>query len=203
MSPKTSRNLFYGFLVLCFLLGVFFKQFDLFYPTHLFLALIAFSGAIGLLWEYAWKIRKSRWALVPFLVALEFFGDVLQNAGLWDFSFYIYLISMLVFPVYGGLFIHRGTQLFGGDRGLGVKFIVLGVLATSLLSWEIATYFPDQIDSSHIWFRALFLAVFAWLLVIDFTTDFSKRPEMKIERDILRMSLLVMSAWYFVRFVFK
>ena len=40
-------------------------------------------------------------------------------------------------------------------------------------------------------------------LFVDMTVDFSKRTEMKIEKQILRLSLLVMTAWYFVRFVFK
>lgn len=203
MNPAVSRNIFYGFLTLCFLLGVFFKQFDLFYPTHMFLAAIAFSGVVGLLWEYAWKIRKSVWALIPFLTAMEFFGDLVYNADLKVVAFYIYMLSMMLFPVYGVLFFKRGMELWQSDRRLSWELMVLGVLAVLPLSWEIATYFPEQIQSSHLGFRVLFLAVMAWLLVIDFTIDFRKRPEMVIERQILRVSLLVMSAWFFARFVFK
>lgn len=203
MNPAVSRNIFYGFLATCFLLGVFFKQFDLFHPAHMFLAAIAFSGVVGLLWEYAWNIRKQVWALIPFLAAMEFFGDLVYNADLKAVAFYIYLLSMLIFPVYGVLFFRRGMTLLRTDRLLGVELLVLGVLAVLPLSWEVATYFPHDIQSSHLGFRVLFLALLGWLLVIDFTVDFSKRPDMKVERQILRVSVLILSAWFFARFVFK
>jgi hypothetical protein len=203
MSPAVSRNIFYGFLAACFLLGVFFKQFDLFSPTHLVLAAISFSGVVGLLWEYAWNIRKSIWALIPLLAATEFFGDLVYNADLKDFAFYIYAISMFIFPVYGVLFVKRGLELWHSDRRIGWEFVVLGLLAFPPFTWEIATFFPTQIQSSHLGFRILFLLVIAWLLVIDFTIDFSKRPQLVIERQIVRISLWIMCAWFFARFVFK
>ncbi len=203
MSPAASRKIMYGFLTLSFLLGVFFKQFDLFYPAHLFLAAISFAGVVGLLWEYAWTIRKSIWALIPFLTAMEFFGDLVYNADLKPAAFYIYLLSMMIFPVYGVLFFRRGMQLLKTDKVFGYELLVLGVLAVLPLSWEVASQFPKDINSSHLWFRVMFLAIIAWLLVIDFSIDFSKRPEMKIEKQILRVSVLVMCAWFFARFVFK
>ena len=201
MDSKASRIVFYAVLILSFLLGVFFKQFDIFVYKPFVLA--AFCGTIGLLWDYAWRIRKSWWALVPFLTAAEFMGDLLIAAGFKEAAFWVYLLSATLFPVYGILFVRRGMQLWPTDRPVAWKFMGLGLLSSSLFSWEVATYFPKDFDYSHIWFRVLYLLVFAWLLFVDMTVDFSKRTEMKIEKQILRLSLLVMTAWYFVRFVFK
>jgi len=201
MKGNLSKNIFYAVLVLSFATGVFFKQFGIF--TYQPFLLVSFCGTIGLLLDYAWRIRKSWWALVPFLTGLEFFGDLASAAGLRESAFWVYLVSASLFPVYGYLFMWKGAQLWKEDRPVSWKFIVLGVLSTSLVAWEIATYFPHQIENTHIGFRVMYLSVFAWLLFIDYTVDFSNRPQLEIEKQILRVSLLIMATFYFVRFVFK
>lgn len=196
-----SRSLFYIFLILCFLLGVFFKQFDLFYPKPF--VVVAFCGAIGLLAEYASRIRDSWFWLVPALLASELIGDLIYNAQFPGIAFWLYIPGALLFPVYGILFIRSGLALRKSDRGVAIKFIVLGILAFSLVSWEYVTYYPESFDPHHLVFQVMYLATFAWLLLIDYTTDFSKRPHLKIERQILRLSLMVIAAMIFIRFVFK
>lgn len=203
---KTIRILFYVFLGLCFALAAFFNQYGILhdYPivTKL-LGAIAFCGTIGMLADYAFRIKHSWLWLIPALTAVEFTGDLVYKAGFFIPASYIYGFSALLWPVYGILFIGRGVQLFREEKWLGFKFIWLGIMATAVLGWEIVTYYPQQFMSSHWGWRGLYLLIFAWLLVIDFTTDFSKRPELKVEKQILRLSLLMIAMWYFVRFIFK
>jgi hypothetical protein len=204
-TSRVWRLAFYVFLGVCFALAVFFNQFGIMHDKPLvvkMLGLIAFCGTMGLLMDYAYTIKHSWFWLIPGLTALEFLGDAVLKFDVL-FAFYIYQVSALLWPVYGILFIIRGGRLLGTDRSLGIKFIILGILASAVVGWEFTTLFPQQYDYSHWGWRSLYLGVFAWLLVIDYTTDFSKRPEMKIERQIMRMSLLLIAVWYFVRFIFK
>lgn len=201
-----SRNLLYIALILCFAAGIFIKQFSLLYEypaVHPLLVAIAFCGAIGLLLDYTYRIRNSLWAIVPGLLAVEMIGDLITGANFRDIAFWFYIPGAFLFLAYAALFIRAGVQQLKTDRGLGIRFVILGLLTAPITLWEYATYFPNQYDTSHLGFRIAYLAVFAWLLVIDFSTDFSKRPALKIERQILRISLLVIAVMYFVRFIFK
>jgi hypothetical protein len=204
-SQQVWRIVFYVFLGVCFALAVFFNQFGILHETPLIvklLGLIAYCGTMGLLMDYAYRIKHTWLWLIPALTALEFMGDAVLKFDV-RFAFYIYQASALLWPVYGALFVIKGAKLLSTDRGLGIKLIVLGCLATAVIGWEFTTLFPQEYDPSHWGWRSLYLSVFAWLLVIDFTTDFSKRPTMKVERQILRLSLLMIAVWYFVRFIFK
>lgn len=205
-SSPVARIIFYVFLGVCFALAVFFNQFGIFHSVPLVvkgLGLIAFSGTMGLLMDYAYRIKDNWLALIPVFTALEFMGDAVLKFDV-RYAFYIYQVSALLWPIYGILFIGRGIgRIRKGDRGLGVKLIVLGALAAMVIGWEFTTLFPQQYDYSHWGWRTLYLSIFAWLLFIDYTTDFSKRPEMKVEKQILRLSLLMIAVWYFVRFIFK
>lgn len=197
---------FYIFLGLSFGLAAFFNQFGIFSansPIPKVLAAIAFCGTIGLLSDYAYRIKHSPFWLIPAFTALEFFGDLVYKAGWWDIAKVIYTISLFLWPIYGFLYILRGGQLLRTDRGLGIKLMVLGLLAAPVVGWEYVTYFPLQYDYSHWGWRILYLAIFAWLLFIDWTTDFRKRPQLKVEAQIIHVSLLMVAVWYFVRFVFK
>lgn len=205
-SASALKIVFYVFLGVCFGLAAFFNQFGIFPATNPIpkvLAAIAFCGTIGLLSDYAYRIKHSIFWLIPALTALEFFGDLVYKAGWWDIAKGIYTVSALLWPVYGVLFMMRGGQIIKTDRGLGIKLIFLGVLATAVLGWEYVTYFPEQYDYSHWGWRSLYLGIFFWLLVIDWTTDFSKRAHLYVEATILRHSLLLIAVWYFVRFIFK
>jgi hypothetical protein len=204
-SQQAWRIVFYSFLGICFALAVFFNQFGILHGTPIvvkLLGLVAFCGTMGLLMDYAYRIKHSWLWLIPALTALEFLGDAVLKFDV-RFAFYIYQVSALLWPVYGVLFVVRGSKLLGTDRGLGIKFIVLGILAAGIIGWEYTTLFPQKYDYSHWGWRFLYLATFAWLLFIDYTTDFSKRPDMKIEKQIMRLSLLLIAVWYFVRFIFK
>jgi hypothetical protein len=195
----------YVFLVACFAAGAFVKQFTLFPDKPWIPALlvaIAFCGAIGLLADYAWRIKDSLWMLVPSLLAAEVIGDLINNAGFRSIAYWLYIPGALLFLVYGFLFLRSGIRILKKDRNLGLKLIVLGLLTLPITGWEYVTYFPNDYNSSDNGWRLLYLAVFLWLLIIDFTTDFSRRSELVIERQILRISLLVIAAMYFVRFVF-
>jgi hypothetical protein len=210
VAASSSKNLirifFYILLAVCFGLATFFNQFGIFPDVPILTKLmgaIAFCGTIGLLSDYAYRIQHSWMWLIPALAATEFFGDLVYKAGWWDIAKVIYTVSALLWPVYGILFLLKGRQLLRNDGGLGIKFIVLGILATAVVGWEYATYLPQQYDYSHWGWRVLYLSIFAWLLVIDWTTDFSKRPQLKIEQQIMRVSLLLIAVWYFLRFIFK
>jgi hypothetical protein len=198
---------FYIFLGLCFGLAAFFNQFGIFHDLPIItkvLGAIAFCGIIGLLADYAQRIRHTWFWLIPGLAAVEFFGDLVYKAGWWDIAFVIYQVSAALWPVYGALFVSKGVELMrSGDRGVGFKFMVLGVLAAAVTGWEYVTLFPQEYDYSHWGWRALYLGIFAWLLVIDWTTDFSKRPALRVQQQIVRVSLLLIAVWYFVRFIFK
>lgn len=195
-SNKTLRILFYFFLGLCFATAAFFNQFGILhdYPivTKL-LAAISFCGTIGMLADYAFRIKHSWFWLIPALTAVEFAGDLVYKAGFFIPASYIYGLSALLWPVYGILFIGRGIELIRSDRGLGIRFIILGILSSAVLGWEVITYYPNDFLVSHWAWRSLYLAIFAWLLVIDYTTDFSKRPEMKVEKQILRVSMIMIA----------
>lgn len=212
------RVLFYLVLIVCFCLGAYFKQFGIFYKQPWLvsgLVAISFAGAIGLLLDYASRIKKSLWALVPFLLAVEVMGDLLYNAQLRDFSYYVYFGGMMLYPIYGLLFIRKGVQLLNGqskslipgferaDKFLALKFLLLGILAISMLTWEYATYHSRTINTSGMLFKGIYMGVFLWLLVIDFSTQRLDERGFKIEREILNNSLLVIAIMYFVRFVFK
>ncbi|MEM6270579.1 MAG: hypothetical protein AAF998_14155 [Bacteroidota bacterium] len=196
----------YIFFTACFVAGALIKQYTLL-PEQPFvaplLAAISFCGAIGLLGDYTWRIRHSLWALVPALLIAEIMGSLVSKAGFSGLAYYIYIPGALVFLAYGLLCLRSGVGLLKSDRGLALKFVVLGVLTLPILAWEFITLYPDEYNYYHIGWRILYLAVFLWLLVIDFTTDFSRRPAIMIERQILRLSLLVVAAMYFERFVFK
>lgn len=199
------RIIFYSALGICFALAVFFNQFGILHGTPIvvkILGLIAYAGTMGLLMDYAYRIKHSWFWLIPAFTALEFLGDAVIKFDV-RFAFYIYQASALLWPVYGIIFIVKGARMVGKELWMGIKYMVLGFLAAGILGWEYTTLFPQQYDYSHWGWRSLYLAVFAWLLVIDYTTDFSKRPEMKIDKQILRMSLLMIAVWYFVRFIFK
>ena len=199
------RVVFYSLLGICFALAVFFNQFGILHDKPLvvkLLGLVAFCGTMGLLMDYAFRIKFTWFWLIPALTALEFMGDAVLKFDV-RYAFWIYQVSAFLWPAYGILFMIRGSQLLPTDRGLGIKFIVLGLLSASIIGWEYTTLFPQQYDYSHWGWRSLYLGVFAWLLFIDFTTDFKKRPEMKVEKQILRLSLLMIAVWYFVRFIFK
>jgi hypothetical protein len=206
-TPKNPwRVPFYIFLGLCFGLAAFFNQFGIFHDQPIvtkLLGAIAFCGTIGLLADYANRIRYTWFWLIPALAAVEFFGDLIYKAGWWDIARIIYMVSAMLWPVYGMLFIVKGAQLWRTDRSVGMKFIVLGFLASAVLGWEYVTAFPEEYDYSHWGWRSLYLAIFAWLLFIDWTTDFSKRPHLKVQMQIIRVSLLLIAVWYFVRFIFK
>jgi hypothetical protein len=206
VQEAMTRNTLYIILIACFAAGAFIKQFTLLPDkpwVPALLAAVAFCGAIGLLADYAWRISKSLWMLVPALLASEIMGDLINNAGFRDLAFWLYIPGALVFLVYGLLYLRSGLRLLKTDRGVGLKFMVLGLLTLPITAWEYVTYYPKEYDYSHIGWRVLYLTVFLWLLVVDFTTDFSRRTELVIERQILRVSLLVIAAMYFVRFVFK
>lgn len=200
-----NRNTLYVILGACFAAGAFVKQFTLFPDkpwVPALLVAIAFCGAIGLLADYAWRIKDSLWMLVPSLLCMEIVGDLINNAGFRDLSFWLYIPAAFLFLVYGLLFLRSGLRLIKKDRSLGLKFAVLGLLTVPISVWEYVTYYPGLYDSSHILWRILYLAVFLWLLLIDFSTKFSKWPELLIQKQILRLSLLVIAGMYFVRFVF-
>ncbi len=210
VAESNSKNYwripFYVALFLCFALAAFFNQYGIFpaaNPIPRILAAIAFCGTIGLLADYAFRIKSSSFWLIPALAATEFFGDLVYKAGWWDIAKGIYTVSAFLWPVYGILFIFKGSQLFKTDKGLAIKLIVLGLLASAVLGWEYVTYFPEEFNKSHWAWRSLYLAIFGWLLMIDWTTDFSKRPQLKIEMQILRVSMLLIAVWYFVRFIFQ
>lgn len=210
VAESNSKNYwripFYVALALCFGLAAFFNQYGIFpasNPIPRILAAIAFCGTIGMLADYAYRIKASWFWLIPGLAAMEFFGDLVYKAGWWDIAKGIYTVSAFLWPVYGTLFIIKGAQIIKTDRSLGIKFIVLGFMTAAVLGWEFVTYFPLEFNQSHWAWRSLYLGIFGWLLLIDWTTDFSKRPQLKIEMQILRVSMLLIAVWYFVRFIFK
>lgn len=201
-NPGTmKREFFYIFLVICFCLGAFFKQFDLFYPKPF--VLVAFCGAIGLLIDYAWRIRRNLFWIVPAFLACELIGDLINAAGFREAAKIPYIPGALVFMAFGVLFIRSGLKQLPREKGLAAKFVMLGLVAISLTLHEAVTYFPQDYDPSNILFRGLYLLCFACLIFVDVTTDFSKFPQLKVEKQILRVSLIVIAVMYFVRFIFK
>lgn len=202
MTARTRRTLFHVLLLLCFLTGVYFKQFDIWHAEPF--ALIAFAGTIGILVDYAVRIRKASilW-LIPALLATELIATLTSKAGLPAIADVLYVPGGLLFLVYGILFVRSGLQNRKAGQGISFKLIGLGVMTAAITAWEVITYFPYEFDKSHLGWRILYLAVFAWLLMIDLSTNFRDKPELKYEKDILRLSLLVIAAMYFDRFIFQ
>lgn len=195
------RAIIYILLILSFGIGAYLKQFGGALPHEPF-AIFAFCGTFGLLLDYAWRIRKTWETLIPLLLACEVLGDLLYNGQFRQIAFYVYLPGALLFPVYGILFFRKGVLINQHHPSLSWKLIILGVLSTTLFSWEVATYFPAKLNPHAPLLRVLFLITFAFLLFIDFSTRFPQNA-LKQEKQILRVSLVVISIMYFVKFVFK
>lgn len=202
MTPQVRRTVFHLLLLICFLLGVVFKQFSIFYPEPF--VLIAFAGTIGILVDYAVKISKESilW-LIPALLATELIATLTSKAGLPSIASVLYVPGALLFLVYGILFIRSGIRNRKADPGIPIKFTVLGLLTSGITGWEAITYFPYDYDWSHIGWRILYLSVFGWLIFIDLSTKWADKPQLKYEKDILRLSQLVIAAMYFDRFIFQ
>jgi len=62
---------------------------------------------------------------------------------------------------------------------------------------------PESFNYFHIGWRILYLAVFAWLLFIDLTTNFRKFPSLRYEGEIVHVSHVVIAFIYFDRFIFQ
>ncbi len=202
LSNQATRTLFHLGLVLSFLTGVVFKQFDIWHSLPF--VFIAFAGALSILIEYTLRIRKESilW-LIPAFLSVELLATIVSKAGLPDIAFVLYIPGALTFLVYGVLFIRAGIVKRNEGKGIMVKFLGLGILAGGLSAWEAITYAPDRFNYFHIGWRTLFLVVFAWLLLVDMTTNFRKYPRLKIEGEIVRISLLVIAWMYFDRFIFQ
>lgn len=199
---RTKRTLFHLFLLISFGLGFYFKQYDVFYPEPF--ALVAFCGVLGILIDYISKIRKASilW-LIPALFGAELLGVLISKAGFPMVANILYVPGGLLFLIYGVLFIWRGIQHKNEGQKITFKFVVLGLLIIPITAWEVITYFPEQFEKSLLPWRILYLAGFTWMILIDLTTNFNDKPEMKVEKDILRYSMLVMAGMYFDRFIFQ
>lgn len=203
-KPKiNSRYLFAGLLLFLFCLGLFFKQFDLFHYSS-FVA-VAFCGAVGLLVDYAWRIRHSIYAFIPLLLAFEIFGDLMRNGGIMFLQKEVYLIGAALYPAYFVIFTIQGLRnMQHRDRlFLGLKFVVLGLLSSGLIFYEYITYYPEVYNRAAPIFKLDFMAIFGWLLFIDWTTNWKKYPTLDIPKEITRWSTFVIAALYFIRIIFK
>lgn len=202
LTPSARRTLYHLFLATCFGLGVYFNQYDVFYPEPFIL--MAFAGAIGILVEYALRVRsESPMWVIPALLAVELTASLVSKAGFSGLAFALYIPGALLFLVYGILFIRSAIRNRSAGMGIFPKFLVLGISSAFISAWELVTYFPFTFDKSHLGWRILYLFVMAWLLLVDFTTRLDQLPGMKVEKQILRISLLVISAMYFERFIFQ
>ncbi len=202
ISPQAKRTFFHVFLALSFFTGIYFKQFDIFYPEPF--VFLAFAGVLGILFDYTWKIRKeSNLWLIPALFACELLGVLISKAGFTIAADVLYVPGAMLFLVYGILFISKGIKYKHEGQGITFKFVVLGLLIIPLSGWELITYFPHDFEKSLLVWRIVYLAGFAWLILIDLTTNLGKEPKLKVEKDILRYSMLVLAGMYFDRFIFQ
>jgi|GEM_PF-2802249 len=202
ISVKTKRTIFHLVLTASFFIGIYFKQYSIFYPEPF--VFLAFAGVLAILGDYAWRIRnESIMWLIPTLLGIELLGTLVSKAGLADIAFVLYILGATLFLVYGVLFIRRGILSRGVGQGIPWKFIVLGLLIIPISGWELITYFPQEYEKSLLPWRILYLSGFAWLIFIDLTTQFKDKPGFKIEKDILRYSMLVLAGMYFDRFIFQ
>lgn len=202
ISPKAKRTFFHLFLTLSFFTGIYFKQFDIFYPEPF--VFLAFAGVLGILIDYTWKIRKeSNLWLIPALFACELLGVLVSKAGFSLAANILYVPGGMLFAVYGILFIMKGIKYKERKQKLTLKFVILGLLIIPLSVWELITYFPENFEKSLLLWRIVYLVGFAWLIIIDLTTNLNDKPQMKVEKDILRYSMLVLAGMYFDRFIFQ
>ncbi len=202
ISPQVKRTFFHVFLALSFFTGILFKQFNIFYPEPF--VFLAFAGVLGILFDYMWKIRKDSilW-LIPALLACELMGVLVSKAGFTAVADVLYIPGAILFVVYGILYIYKGFKYKRESQRITFKFVVLGLLIIPLSGWELITYFPQSFEKSLLVWRIVYLAGFSWLILIDLTTNLSKNPKMKVEKDILRYSMLVLAGMYFDRFIFQ
>ncbi len=202
ISPQIKRTAFHLFLTLSFFTGVYFKQFDIWYPEPF--VFIAFAGVLAILIDYTFKIRKQSilW-LIPALLFCELLAVLVSKAGFATVAQVLYVPGGLLFLVYGILFIARGIKYKDRKQGIPIKFVVLGLLMIPLTAWEVITYFPQQFEKALLELRIVYLVAFAWLIFIDWTTNLKKENGMGVEKDILRYSMLVLAGMYFDRFIFQ
>ena len=202
IPTKVKRTAFHLFLALSFFTGIYFKQFDIFYPEPF--VFIAFCGVLGILIDYIVKIRKQSilW-LIPALFVCELLGVLVSKAGFGMVANVLYVPGALLFLVYGVLFIWKGWQYRERKQGIMWKFIILGILMIPLTAWEAITYFPQDFEKALLEWRIVYLAAFTWLIFIDLTTNLKKENGMGVEKEILRYSLLVLAGMYFDRFIFQ
>lgn len=200
----TSREWFALLMGLSYMLGLFFKQFSIFYYQPFML--MAFCGSAALLVDYGLQIRKHIFFPIPLMLACEIAGDLSRGMGFplaLKVAVVLYAMGALLYPVGGLLMIIQGIRLGGQYPDFRWKLPILGVLAAGLGYYEYATYYPDVYNLTAPVFKFNFLFLLFWLLFIDFSTPFHKRPELKIERQVLHYATFVVALTYFIRVIFK
>jgi hypothetical protein len=206
LFQSVGKVAFYMVIIACYVSAILLRKAGYFYDTPVVLFLlagVAYSGIIGLLGDYAWRIRKTRWVFIPVLLLFEVLSELVYTAQFRDVAFYLSLPGALLYPVYGLLFLTSGFKLIKSkEPKLGLAFVVLGVLAASLVAWEYISLFPEDYSKSALPWRILYLANFGWLLFIEFAFPKLREKGYTIESGILSISLVAVSLMYLFRFLF-
>lgn len=200
-----ARVGFYTIILACYVSSILLRKLGYFYETPVVLFLlagIAFSGIIGLLGDYIWRIRKTPWVWIPILLLFEILAELVYTAGFRGVALLLSIPGSFLYPVFGLLFLIKGFRILRAEKKLGLSFIVLGLLATSLITWEYVSWYPEDYSKSALQFRILYLATFGWLLFMEFVFPRIEDRGYKIESQILSLSLVAVAIMYFMRFLF-
>ena len=205
LFQSIGRIAFYTVILVCYVSAILLRKAGYFYenPVVLFmLAGVAYAGIIGLLGDYAWRIRKTRWVAIPIFLLFEVLSELVYTAQFRDIAFLLSLPGALLYPVYGIMFLTAGVGIARkGERRLGLSFVVLGLLVTSLFGWEYVTLYPEDYSKSALIWRILYLSTFGWLLFLEFAFPRLREQGRKVEGEILSISLVVVSIMYLFRFL--
>ncbi|MCB9234969.1 MAG: hypothetical protein H6581_25165 [Bacteroidia bacterium] len=195
---KYGKLLFYASLVLFLGLGIFIKLYNLTYWEP-FVAL-SFCGTMGLLLDFAWRNRKSLYAIPAVLLCAELLGIIFKNLSRRDVAAILFNLSSAVYPLVGLLFLAKAGKVWSQYRSAAWKLAVLGFLCILGAVWEYRMYLPEA-AFGWIRYNLIYLGIFAMLLLIDFTEKLDTKG-MAFEQGILRVGLLVITVKYFMDFVF-
>ena len=201
---ENARYFLFTFIVFCFCGSVYMKLFDKklfgmidFIPV----SGLSFSLTIGLLIDFALRIKPNLYAIPPVLLSLKLASILLNYVGPRWLAALMSNSGSLFWPITGMLFI-RSTLAMGKSESLITRVSMVGCGLFLLLTVlpEYSIYFPGIFPT---WmFMGIFLGIFFFLLLADFSGFRNIQQSFRIENGYIQWGMLVVSVKFFGDYVF-
>ena len=204
---ENARYFIFGFIAICFCGSVYMKLFD----KQLFgvISFIPVSGlsfalTIGLLIDYSLRIKNSLFAIPPVLLSLKLASILLNYIGPRWVAALLSNSGSLFWPITGILFIRSAItmgNLFKPEKLVTrLAFILCGLCLILAALPEYSIYFPGIFPT---WmFMGIFLGIFFFLLVADFSGFNENLDTFHIEKSYVQWGMLVVAIKFFGDYVF-